>query len=137
MAVALLGTVSLTASRDNRSNGFTLDKFATTKYPLGLVLIELAHQLRVQEVELDIAWRPREENIEADALTNHDYTAFDPAKRVAVAWGDLKFGVLDRLVAKAKLFHQHLSDLKRRKVVHEDDQRKKGKRKKLKVTDPW
>ena len=56
------------------------------------MLFELAHQLRVQEVELDIAWRPREENIEADALTNHDYTAFDPAKRVAVAWEDLKFG---------------------------------------------
>ena len=61
-------------------------------------------------------------------MTNHDYTAFDPAKWVAVAWGDLKFGVLDRLVAK---------DSKRRKVVHEGDQRKKGKRKKLKVTDPW
>ena len=96
------GTVSLTASGDNRSNGFTLNKFATTKYPLGMVLIELAHQLRVQDVELDIAWRPREENIEADALTNHDCTAFDPAKRVAVAWGDLKFGVLDRPVGQGE-----------------------------------
>ena len=134
---AARGTVSLMASGDNRSNGFTLDKFATTKYPLGLVLIELAHQLRVQEVELGITWRPREENIEADALTNLDCAAFDPGKRVAVAWEDLKFWVLDCLVAKANLFHQHLLDLKQRKVVDEGEQLKKGKRKKLKVTDPW
>ena len=40
-------------------------------------------------------------------------------------------------MAKAKLFHQHLSDLKRGKVVHEGDQQKREKRKKLKEADPW
>ena len=53
---------------------------------------------------------------------DHDYTSFDPAKRVMVAWEDFKIWVMDRFVTNAKLFHQHFSDLKRGKVVHEGDQ---------------
>ena len=131
------GTVSLTASGDNRSNGVYSGQVRHHQVSVGLGADRPRAPASGSGGGVGRRVAASRGNTEEDALKNHDYTAFDPAKRVAVAWRDLKFGVLDRLVAKAKLFHQHLSDLKRVKVVHEDDQRKKGKRKKLKVTDPW
>ena len=75
----------MTASVDNQSNGFTLDKFGTTKYPLGLVLMELAEQLEAANLLLGVCWRPREENEPADALTNGDFAGFRPERRVQAA----------------------------------------------------
>ena len=54
--------ISLTASGDNQSNGFTLDRLSSTKYPLYLVLMELSEQLRARKLALSVAWRPRDEN---------------------------------------------------------------------------
>ena len=42
--------ISLTASGDNQSNGFLLDKLASTKYPVYLVLMEVAAQLRMRNL---------------------------------------------------------------------------------------
>lgn len=76
----------MTASGDTQSNGFTLDKFGTTKYPLRIVLMESAAQLQRAGLLLSVAWRPREVNEEADALTNSNFGAFDPARRRQVEW---------------------------------------------------
>ena len=89
--------ISFSASGDNKSNGYSLEKLSSTKYPLCLVLMELAHQLRKRRCLLDVAWRPREENEEADALTNWQYGAFDVAKRIPVVWEQLPLEVLPRL----------------------------------------
>ena len=35
--------ISLTCSTDNQGNSFLLDKLLTTRYPLGVILMELAH----------------------------------------------------------------------------------------------
>ena len=39
--------------------------------------------------KLRLEWRPREENQEADNLTNEIFDGFDPCKRVAIQLGDL------------------------------------------------
>ena len=134
---ASTGTISLTASGDNRSNGFSLDRFASTKFPLGLILMELSHQLRTRQVELDIAWRPREENIEADALTNHDYSAFTPARRVPVVWSDLRFGVLRDLLGKAEDFYDELKAIKKVEKGKYRAVAGKAKKQRLRESDPW
>ena len=57
-------------------------RMLTTKFPLCLVAMELASQLTVRHLDLCLAWRCRETNEEADALTNEVFDAFDPALRL-------------------------------------------------------
>ena len=40
-----LGSVTMTCGTDNQGNSFLLDKLLTTKYPLGVILMELAAQV--------------------------------------------------------------------------------------------
>jgi len=96
------GLISLTMGGDNQSHGFTLDRMASTKYPLYLVLMELSEQMRARDLLLSVAWRPRDENEEADALTNGDFGGFDPSRRVQVVWKDLELLVLPRLTRAAE-----------------------------------
>ena len=77
---------------------FLTDKLLTTKYPLGMVLMELAAQLGRRAATLRADWIPRLQNEEADALTNWDFRHFDEQRRVHV---DLEH--LDLLV-KGELF---------------------------------
>ena len=40
----MVGTLTLNCGTDNRSNTYLLDRMMMTKYPLGVVLMELAAQ---------------------------------------------------------------------------------------------
>ena len=62
-----------------------MDCFATTKFPLSIVLMELAEQLEAANLLLNVCWRPREENEPADALTTGVFRGFDPGLRVSVS----------------------------------------------------
>ena len=95
------GLLSLTAGGDNMSNGFTLDRMGTTKFPLYLILMEVAAQIKQRNLVLGVAWMPRDENEEADALTNGHFQAFSAAFRIEIKWADLEFLVLPRLVSAA------------------------------------
>ena len=89
--------VSLSVGTDNQGNSHLLDRMLTTKYPLGVVLMELAHQMRIRRLVLRAHWLPRMENEEADALTNFDFRHFSPEKRVKVDLAGLNFAVLNDL----------------------------------------
>ena len=89
---------------DNQGNSRLLDRMLTTKYPLGVVLMELAHQSRIRRMVLRAHWLPRLENEEADALTNFEFRHFDPALRVEVQLKDLKFAVLDDLFKEGEAY---------------------------------
>ena len=80
------GTLTLSCGTDNQGNSFLLDRMMTTKYPLVVILMELAHQMRRRRLVLRARWLPRLENEEADALTNLDFRHFDAAKRAGVSW---------------------------------------------------
>ena len=124
--------------RDNQSNGFTLDKLCSTKFPLYLVLMELSEQLRSRQLVLSVAWRPRDENEEADALTNERFGAFSLDRRVHVKWSDLRFSVLPRLTDQAVRHFEELQKLKAaaRRRPH-SAQATRAKRGRLMETDPW
>ena len=91
------GLISLTCSTDNQGNSFILDRPMTTCYPLGVILMELAHQMKLRRMLLRARWAPRLQNQEADDLTNDEFRHFDPKKRIAVELADLKFKIMDRL----------------------------------------
>ena len=89
-----VGLLGLSVGTDNQGNTFLLDRMLTTKYPLGVVLMELAHQLRRRHLMLRAHWLPRLENEEADALTNMDFRHFSPGKRIPVCLETIKSRVL-------------------------------------------
>ena len=108
------GVASLTASGDNQSNRYTLDRFATTKFPLSIVLMELAEQLEASNLLLNVCWRPREENEPADALTNGVFRGFNPGLRVPATWKNVEssFTVLPDLVKASCLLYEELRQKK-------------------------
>ena len=74
-----------------------LDRLLTTKYPLGIVLMELAHQMRVRRPVLRAHRLPCLENEGADALTKEDFRHFKAEHRVQVDLDKMGFAVLDSL----------------------------------------
>ena len=95
------GRLVLTAFTDNQGNSYVLDKFMSTTFPLSVVLMELAVQLHGLQVDLDLQWVPREQNVQADALTNEIFEEFDEARRIPVNLEELDFKVLPKLMELA------------------------------------
>eukprot|EP00438_Fugacium_kawagutii_P028975 Skav210536 [mRNA] locus=scaffold3045:358236:363217:- [translate_table: standard] len=95
------GRLLLPAFTDNLANTYVLDKFMTTAFPLSVILMELALQLQKIQVDLELQWIPRDQNVEADSLTNLDYSLFDPSKRIKVNLEGLDFIALNELITAA------------------------------------
>ena len=111
---ASTGLVTFGCGTDNQGNSFLMDRLMATKYPLGLILIELSHQLALRRAALRARWIPRLQNEEADALTNEDFRHFDLSKRVEVDLKTLPFGVLHGLLAVGD---QYVDELAKAKLV--------------------
>ena len=78
---------ALSGDTDNLGNTYVVSKLMTTKYPLFPVLIQLAVDLEEKGAMLELKWRRRDFNKEADALTNEDFSSFDVARRLT---GDVR-----------------------------------------------
>ena len=73
----------------------------STRWPLCLIVMELAAQLASQSVDLTLKWRRRDVNVEADALTNHEFEGFNPKTRVLPDLEGVKWLVLPWLEKEA------------------------------------
>lgn len=62
--------VSVGGLTDNIGNRFAVARLLTTKWPLDVFVSELATQLEVRNLLLQLSWVPRDQNAEADAITN-------------------------------------------------------------------
>ena len=69
----------------------------TTRYPLGVILMELAHQMKLRRTLLRARWLPRLQNQEADDLTNDEFRHFDLSKRIQVDLKSLGFKLMEEL----------------------------------------
>ena len=96
--------ISLVGGTDNRANESLSAKRSTTKWPLMGINMQLSSALSRARLSLGLRWRPREENTEADQLTNEVYDGFEQAQRLHVSWGDLDLGVLDGLIRTREEF---------------------------------
>jgi hypothetical protein len=136
------GVVTVGCATDNQGNHFLLDWLMTTKYPLGLMLIELAHQLSARRMALRAEWVPRLQNEEADALTNSDFRHFRAENRIHVALESLRFGVLDRLLGSGEAYFAETEAAKlaykeRRALEPKGPARRKRKGEGQRETDLW
>ena len=130
-------TCCLTGSTDNKGNTFIINKLMTTKFPSLLLLLELSETLRSLKVSLNLRWRNREANVEADQLTNQDYSSFSPNNRIVVNPVDIKWLVLDRLQGPAEQLYLDLQTMKKVKLSTVTGNTKTPAAKRLKWRDPW
>ena len=132
--------ITLSASTDNLGNTYVLRHFMSCKFPLSIVVMELAAQLHGMGMEMDLNWIPRGQNTEADALTNQEFQGFDQALRIKVEFGDLKFMILDKLMTLAGELDSEVKMAKTSKEAKGDrpsDTLPRKKRGSTRWEDPW
>ena len=128
------GRVKLAGTTDNLGNSWILSRLMFTKFPMLLVLGELAVQLRDRNLQLHLEWAPRLQNEEADALTNGDFSAFRNENRVSIDPATLSFNILPQLERVSEELH---SDIVRRRAEKCTKGARQAKKVKLKERDPW
>ena len=111
-AEARRGATRLTGLTDNKGNSHIILKQLTTKMPVAAVLMQLTTDLHRAGLSLDLEWVPREENTEADALTNEDFALFIPSLRIPITWEDVDLGVVRDVLAVERSFREQLGELK-------------------------
>jgi len=133
------GTVMLPLLTDNRGNSFALTRLMSTKYPLCLLVMELATVLEERGLAMTAEWAPREWNSEADALTNMKFDGFNEAHRVHFDMRAQPWRVFDKLLQDGREFYaaaQATRAAARLGPVAGRRQRG-GRRVPLKESDPW
>jgi hypothetical protein len=128
----------LTGATDNLGNSFIVRKLASTKWPITTLLVELAEQLRSRGALLDLTWVPRDDNAPADALTNLDFSLFNPDLRLDCKLKEVPWLVLPELMkVSADLYEEVCSQREKAKATLAKAKRRVHPTKKLKWTDPW
>ena len=95
------GALQLTGLADS-GNTSALYRLMSSKFPLIIVLTELAAQMQAKDFDLDLQWTPpRNQNEEADGLTKNMFKEFDPALRIEVQVDKLPFIVMERMLGVA------------------------------------
>ena len=118
------GTISAGLTTDNQGNRFVLNRMMTTKFPLLAFLCEFATVLEERGCVLDLAWVPRDQNAEADAITNGDVEAFRPENEVHVDIEQMRFNVLTEMLELGDGFYEALEkDKAERKRAAEEEKR--------------
>jgi len=134
------GSVLLPLLTDNRGNSYALSRLMTTKYPLCLLVMELAATLESKQLLLDAAWAPREWNAEADALTNEDFRGFRSVNRVPFDFAHHRWLVFDSLREAGRCFYQEAQATRAERSATDRVSRRGrrgGKKASLKERDPW
>jgi len=133
------GTVMLPLMTDNRGNSFALTRLMSTKYPLCLLVMELAVALEDRGLALTAEWAPREWNAEADALTNSRFEGFSPEMRVPFDMRSYPWQVLSGLLEDGRVFYREAQAARSAAKLRAVAGPKKGrcKRVSLKESDPW
>ena len=96
---------------DNKGNSFALTKLLSTKWSLMSFLAETAVQLEDRKLAFEMTWVPREQNSEADSITNGNYDWLNPKKRIHTSLDKLPFKVLQTFLAKGESFYAGLENV--------------------------
>eukprot|EP00435_Cladocopium_sp_Y103_P069710 s303_g33.t2 len=105
----------LSAGTDNMGNRHLVSRLLTTKFPLCIILMQLAWWLHTRELELQLDWLPRLQNREADALTNGDFSGFDPSLRVEIKPDDLLEKDFKQLMDLGSELYGEVKELRRKR----------------------
>ena len=88
-------------------------------------------QLESKGILLEVNWVPREQNAEADAITNGDVSWLNSANKVRIVMSQLPFLILPELLAEGEGFYSGSGTLNLGAPTAPKDKRS------LRVRDPW
>ena len=136
------GIGCITGSTDNQGNSFATAKMMSSKWPLTVLLVELSEQLRSRQFELQLSWRQRDLNQEADDLTNGVFTAFTPCNRVPIDPLQIPWIVLNSVMADSESLYKSIVAEREAGRTSGTPVRKIGFKKmkaslKLRTRNPW
>ncbi len=139
--------ITVAGETDNRGNSYIVQRLACTKFPLVCILMEIAWELRMRGKYLEIKWIPRQQNIEADALSNLVVRDFNPAMQVKFDLENTRFHCLSEMVAIGEQLYMDVANQKKLRTKREkggvgekassNPPPKKPKAQRLRKTDPW
>eukprot|EP00973_Karenia_brevis_P007306 988799-Karenia_brevis.AAC.1 len=73
--------------------------------------MEVAHQLTARNAEITLEWVPRDQNQDADDLSQGEFERFDPKKGVEVDISE--FEVMRKMMLSGKELYDELAESKR------------------------
>ena len=117
----------------------------TGKFPSVVVLTEFAAQLRRRNAELGLQWVPRDQNEEADALTNGHFNQFDPKLRMEINIADFKWLIMDKMLKVAEDVYQEVKSRREARRVTAAaapvpaavGESRRRPQERLRARDPW
>jgi hypothetical protein len=133
----------ISGGTDNQGNGFCLDRYMSSSYPLIVFIMELAKQPHVRVLASNLTWHRRDTNVEADDLTSHEFGKFDKEQRIPVEWDKLDFILLDEMMKRGEELYATVraerEEKKKEKIAAATDRKRKKKKKKRKLREaaPW
>ncbi len=130
-------TITLSGYTDNRGNKFALTRLQTAKFPLCLLIMELAAQLEANGSRLDMSWAPREANQEADRLADGLTMGFDPDLRIPFSMVKASWLVLPSLLQEGLVFDAHRRRLHAERHANNKPTTRRRKKPGLRITQPW
>ena len=117
--------LSLCGGTDNLANDSLSTKRSTTKWPLMLINMQLSAALSKARLNLRLRWRPREENVEADQLTNEIFEGFSPSLRVPLSFEDVDVRLVEELWETKLQFDAARQESKDSKKVADGSKKRK------------
>ena len=79
-----------------------MNRMCSTKFPLYVWLAELVSEMARRRAILRLRWLPRADTVEADALTNEDFSLFTMAHRIDVDFTSFKWLVVEEMMSVAE-----------------------------------
>ena len=132
-----VGTLVVSGGTDNEGNTFVTKRLMTTKFPLCCILMELSAQLASRSLLLNLAWRRRDRNIEADALANGDFSLFDLDRRIDFRIQDQKWLFFDQMVKTCEKLYAQLKSQRETQQPSAENLKKRVRPNKLRFEKPW
>ena len=102
---------------DNLGNVSVLSRLMSSKFPLVVIMTELAERLRRWDLYMSLDWIPRNQNEEADGLTNGVVSSFAAEQEIKVDLKELGLHTLDRMWKVADDLYK---DVQERKVLRKE-----------------
>ena len=113
--------MACSAGTDNLGNRFAVGKMMSTKFPLNIMLMEVANECLKRDLQLSLHWLPRLQNTLADALTN---------QRVRVCVSAEEGTLMHDMLSLGRSLYEDLKEAKSKKSQPSHKRRKKEK-------EPW
>ena len=114
-----------------------MTRLMSSKFPLVVILAELAAQMQARGMALNLEWAPRDQNEEADALTNGDFSLFDTQKRVVVDLKEIRWLVLPRMLVVAEGIYEAVQGRKAGRAPARLEEPRPRAKAKLRQREPW